>query len=72
MKNRTKIMIGIILITGIVVLSYMGATKMVSGDPPEQEGDDPGNARGPGIFDSLQPTPINFVANDIAIITSAI
>ena len=73
MNNKTKLMIGIILITGIVVLSYMGATKMAAGeDPQDQEGDDPGNARGPGIFDSLPPKPIDFIADDIAIITNAI
>lgn len=64
MKNRTKLMIGIVLISGILILSYMGSTNMVSGEePPEQDPHDPGNARGPGIFASIPTGPIDFVSD---------
>ena len=72
MNNRTKLMIGLFLITGILVISYLGVTNMVVGDePPEQDPHDPGNARGPGVFTSLPPKPIEFVA-DVDIVLDAI
>ena len=71
MKNRTKVMIGLFLITGIVVLSYMGASKMVIGEePPDDDPEDPGNARGPGLG-SIPPKPMEFVAS-VDIIIDAI
>jgi hypothetical protein len=53
LKNKSKLIIGIFLITGLVFLCYLGVTNALGEEPPEQDDDDPGNGRGPGFWDSL-------------------
>jgi len=71
LKNKTKLIIGIFLISGIMILGYMGTTNMVNGDEPiDDDPNDPGNARGPGIFDSLPTGPLEFANSPDAVLTS--
>jgi len=64
MNNKTKLIIGLFLISGIILISYMGTNDMVNGEEPfEDDPDDPGNARGPGIFTSIPTGPIDFVSD---------
>ncbi|NHJ48879.1 MAG: hypothetical protein FK733_13930 [Asgard group archaeon] len=55
MKNKSKLLLGIFLITGVIFLCYMGVTNIANGNPPEADGDDPGNSRGPGFDEALPP-----------------
>jgi hypothetical protein len=52
LKHKSKLILGIVLVAGIILLSYMSVT-VTSEEPPEQDDDDPGNGRGPGIWESL-------------------
>ena len=60
MNKKTKLIIGIVLISGIILITSLGVTNLVGEEPPEQEGDDPGNSKGPGIFTSLPTDEIEF------------
>ena len=63
MKNKSKLIIGIFLISGVILLGYMGTTNMIDGSPPEQDGDDPGNSTGPGIYESAPSEPLDFISS---------
>jgi hypothetical protein len=63
MKNRTKLMIGIFLISGLVLLGYMGITNKTEGFPPEDDPDDPGNGTGPGLGSFEPPKDFDFIIN---------
>ena len=72
MKNKTKLVIGIFLISGVILLGYMGTTNMNDGFPPEEDGDDPGNGKGPGLGSFVPPEPFEFILSIDLVLNSLI
>ncbi|MHA1156035.1 MAG: hypothetical protein ACTSQK_07995 [Candidatus Heimdallarchaeota archaeon] len=61
MRNKTKIVISLLLIVGFIAITSNQLISPVVSDPPfDDDPDDPGNSTGPGFFDSIPVVDIDF------------
>jgi hypothetical protein len=63
MKKNTKMIIGIVLITGLFVIVGLSITHTFTNaeEPPDKDPGDPGNAPGPGLDFGINMENIGFI-----------